>query len=58
MRDSRWFKEGWEAAVVDDATGTEKCPYGEGSAKWYLWHEGFEQKQKADLGLDNTAPDK
>ena len=49
MRESAWFKEGYAAWEYDT-----KCPYGERSAKWYLWQEGW-KASNADNSVPNTG---
>lgn len=39
MNDSRWFKEGQEAARRGEQPS--HCPYAERSPKWFIWQEGF-----------------
>lgn len=46
MNESTWFKEGYAAWEVDAV-----CPYGERSAKWYLWQEGWKS-----ANADNSVP--
>jgi len=51
VRNSKWFKEGYEAAKTDDASGAVPCPYLDRTPKFYIWHEGFNQKQRDDMKL-------
>lgn len=45
MHDSKWFKEGQEAAKADDGKVVVKCPYLDRTPKFYIWNEGFTDAQ-------------
>lgn len=57
MRESKWFKEGQEAAkacAADNKLGVV-CPYGARSAKALIWDEGFKTAVREQV-VDSTAP--
>lgn len=58
MRNSKWFKEGYEAAKTDDGKAVVKCPYLDRTPKFYIWNEGFTAGIVEGYGkVSNTQPE-